>query len=65
MVCTPEGFTDNSPIFPRTSTPFKKLSAQKSLCMLTNVLEVKKELITVELELKQKAINFVNTPWEL
>ena len=51
MVSTPEGSTDNSPIFPMTSTPIKKPSAQKSLCMFINVLDVKKELLTVELEL--------------
>ena len=42
MVSTPEIFNDNSPISPRTSTPVKKPSAQKSLCMFTNVLDVKK-----------------------
>ena len=42
MVSTPEGFVDNSPISPRTSTPVKKPIAQKSLCMFTNVLDVKK-----------------------
>ena len=41
MVSTPEGFTDNSAISPRTSTPVKKSSAQKSLCVFTNILEVK------------------------
>ena len=51
MVSTPEGFTNNSPISPRTSTPVKKPSAQKSLCMFTKVLDVKKTLIIVELEL--------------
>ena len=38
MVSTPEGFTYNSHISTRTSTPVKKQSAQKSLCMFTNVL---------------------------
>ena len=46
MVSTPEGFTDNSSIYPRTSTPVKKLSAQKSLCMFTNVLDVKKNCLS-------------------
>ena len=40
MVSTPEVFTDNSPISPITSTPLKKLRAQKSLCLFTNVLDV-------------------------
>ena len=51
MVSTPEGFTENSPISPMTSSPIKKPSAQKSLCMFTNVSDVKKKLLTVELEL--------------
>ena len=45
MVSTPEGFTYNSTISPRTSTPVKKLSARKSLCMFTNVLDVKKNCL--------------------
>ena len=40
MVSTTEGFTEISPISPRTSSPSKKPSAQKSLCMFTNVLNV-------------------------
>ena len=50
MVYTPEGFTDNTPIYTRKSTPVKKPSTQKSMCMFTNVLEVKKLLI-IKLEL--------------
>ena len=50
MVSTPELFINDSPISPRTLTPIKKPSAGKSLCMFTNVLEVKK-MLTVELEL--------------
>ena len=42
MVYTPEVFTDNIPISTSTPTPVKKPIAQKSLCMFTNVLEVKK-----------------------
>ena len=42
MVSTPEGFTDNSLISPMTSTPVKKPSAKKSLCLFTNMLEVRK-----------------------
>ena len=45
MVSTPEGFTDNIPISPITSTPIKKLSAQKSLCLFTNILEVKENCL--------------------
>ena len=42
MVSTTEGLTNNSTTSPRTSTPFKKPNAQKSLRMFTTVLEVKK-----------------------
>ena len=60
MASTPEGFTNNSPISPRTSTPVKKPSARKSLCMFTNVLEVKK-ILTVKLELLNlSALFFIN-----
>ena len=50
MVSTPEGFTDDIPISPMTPTPFKKPLAQKSLCLFTNNLDIKK-LLPVELEL--------------
>ena len=38
MVSTPEGFTQNRPIYPMTSTPVKKPRAQKSLCLFTHIL---------------------------
>ena len=38
---TPEGFTDNSPNVNLTSSPIKKPSARKSLCLFTNILDVK------------------------
>ena len=43
MVSTPEGFTNNSPISPMTSTPFKKPSAKKRSCLFTIVLDVKEK----------------------
>ena len=46
MVSTHEGFVNNSPISPMTSTPIKKPSARKSLCIFTNILYVKKETAT-------------------
>ena len=46
MVSTPEGFTDDSPIYPMKSTPVKKPRARKSLCMFTNILDVKKKTAT-------------------
>ena len=41
MVSTPEGVTDKSPNVPMTSTLVKKPSSGKSLCLFTNILDVK------------------------
>ena len=41
MVSTTEGFTDDSPISPMTSTSVKKPRARKPLCLFTNILDVK------------------------
>ena len=41
MVSTTEGFTYNSPRSPRIPTPVKKQSDKKSLCLFTNILDVK------------------------
>ena len=45
MVSTPAGFTKNSPISTRTSTPVKKPSPRKPLCLFTNVLDVKENCL--------------------
>ena len=37
LLSTPEGFTDNSPNVHMTSSPVKKPSARKSLCLFTNI----------------------------
>ena len=42
MVSTTKVFTNNSPISPMKPTQTKKPRAQKSLCLLTNILDVKK-----------------------
>ena len=68
MVYTPEVSTNNSPISPMTSSPVKKPSAQKSLCMFTNVLDVNKKTAYRRFgaaKYKRKAIKFGNTPWAL
>ena len=65
MVSTNEVFTNNSPISPRVSRPVKKPSAQKSLCMFTNILEVKKKTAYCRVgaaKSKRKAIKFGNIP---
>ena len=46
MVSTPEVFTDDSPVSPMKSTPAKKPSARKSLCLLTNILDVNSKIAT-------------------
>ena len=43
MVSTPKVFTYDSLIYPMTSTPVKKPRTQKSLCLFTNILDVKKK----------------------
>ena len=68
MVYTPEGFTDNSTISPMTSAIVKKTSAWKSLCMFTNILEMKNKNAYRQVgsaKYKSKAIKFGNTPWAL
>ena len=40
LLSTPKGFTDNSPNVHMTSTPVKKQSARKSLCLFTTILDV-------------------------
>ena len=46
MVYNPEGFTDSITISPMASTPVNKPSAIKSLCVFTNILEVKNKTAT-------------------
>ena len=41
LLSTPEGFIDNIPNVHMPSTPVKKPSARKSLCLFTNILDVK------------------------
>ena len=45
MVSTPQGVTDNSTSVPLISTPVKKGSARKSLCLFTNILDVKPKTV--------------------
>ena len=65
MVSTPEGFTYNSPISPIKSTPVKKPSAIKSLCLFTYILYAKRKTSTHRFgssKSKLKAIKYGNTP---
>ena len=68
MVSTPEGFTDKIPISSMTSTPLKKQSSWKSLCLFTNIFEVKKKTAYRRFgaaKYKRKGIIFGNKPWSL
>ena len=68
MVSTTEIFTDNSPISPMKPKLVKKPSAQKSLCMFTNILDLKIKTAYRQVgaaKYKRKAIKYVNTPWAL
>ena len=46
MVLTPEGVIDNITNVHMKSKPVKKTSARKSLCLFTNILDVKKRTST-------------------
>ena len=51
-----------------TSTPVKKPSAIKSLCLFTNILDVKKNSYTRQVgyaKSKRKATKYGTTPWAL
>ena len=52
MVSTTEEITDKIPNVPMKSRPVKKPSARKSLCIFTNILNVKKKQQNVVLELQ-------------
>ena len=62
MVSTTEGFNNKSPIYPITSTSINKPSAQKALCLFTNIAEVKKTAYRQvgAAKSKRKAIKFGN-----
>ena len=68
MVFNPEGLTEDSPISPMTSTPVKKPSSRKSLCLFTKNLDAKKKTDTCQIgaaKSKRKAIKYGTTPWSL
>ena len=68
MVSTPEVFTDNTPRSPMTLITFNKPSARKSLCLFTNILDVKKKTSICRVgsaKSKCKAIKAGTTPWAL
>ena len=68
MIPTPEGFTNNRPRYPMTPIPIKKPSTIKSLCVFTNILDVKDKTAISQVgaaKLKYKSIKAGTSPWEL
>ena len=67
ILSTPEGFTDNSPNVHFTSSTVKKPSARKSLCLFTNILDVKPATAKrrfVAAKSRRKAMKVCNSLWK-
>ena len=63
---TPEGVIDNSPNVPMKSTPVKKPSARKSMCLFTTILYVKPKTEKrrfMAAKSKRKAMKVGNSLW--
>ena len=68
MVLITDVVTDNSTNLPMTSTPVKKSSASKSLCLFTNILDVKKKIAKrciVAAKSKSRAMKVDTIQWTL
>ena len=68
MISTTEGFTDNGPRSSMKPTLDKKPSARKSLCLFTNILDVKNKTSGCRVrdaKSNHKPIKARNTPWVL
>ena len=66
MVSNPEVVTNNSPNVPMTSTPVKKPSDRKSLCLFTNLLDVKNKTPKrriVSAKSKRRSMKVGTIPW--
>ena len=57
ILSTTEGVTDNIPNVHMASTPFKKQSDRKSLCLFTNILDVKPKTAKRRLWLQNQNAN--------
>ena len=65
-VLTPQGVTDKSPNMPMTSTQVKKKIARKSLCLFTNILDVKpktEKRCVVAAKFKHRTMKMVTRKW--
>ena len=60
MVSTSEKITDESPSLPMIQTTVKKPSARKLLCFSPKYLMLKRELLSVLLELQNKDADPIN-----
>ena len=68
MVFTPELFTNNRTRSTMTTPTLKKSSARKSLCLFTNILDVKNRTFIRRVGADKsncEAIRAANTPWVL
>ena len=66
ILSTPEGVTDDSPNVPMPSTPVKKSSARKSLCLFPNILAVKPTTAKhpfVAAKFRHKSMKVCNSLW--
>ena len=66
LISTLDIFTDNSPNVHTTSSPVKKPSARKSLCLFTNILDVKPttaKLRFVAAKSRRKSMKVCNSVW--
>ena len=66
MVSTPELISNNRPISPMAPSPVKKPSARRSLCLFTNILDVKNKTSTCRVgaaKSNHKATKYGTTPW--
>ena len=66
ILSTPEGVIDNSPNVHMTSTPFKKPSASKSLCLFTNILDIQPKTAKRRFfaaKFRRKSVKVCNSLW--
>ena len=66
MVSTLEGVTYNRPNVPLTSTPVNKPSARKSMCLFTNIFNVKNRIANhciLDAKSKRRAMKVSTSQW--
>ena len=66
VVSNPEVVTDNIPNVPMTSTPVNKPSARKSMCLFTNIFNVKNRIANhciLDAKSKRRAMKVSTSQW--